>query len=41
MGKKIMGLPLPNIRNIYVYSKNCWVGLTQLWVEYGQTQPLG
>jgi len=23
------------------HSKNCWVVLTQLWVKYGQTQPLG
>jgi len=21
--------------------KKCWVVLTQLWVKYGQTQPLG
>jgi len=24
-----------------IHSKNCWVVLTQLWVRYGQTQPLG
>jgi len=23
------------------HSKKCWVILTQLWVKYGQTQPLG
>jgi len=26
---------------ILATSKNCWVVLTQLWVKYGQTQPLG
>jgi len=24
-----------------MHTKNCWVVLTQLWVKYGQTQPLG
>jgi len=24
-----------------VHSKKCWVVLTQLWVKYGLTQPLG
>jgi len=23
------------------HSKKCWVVLTQFWVKYGQTQPLG
>jgi len=23
------------------HSKNCWVVLTQFWVKYEQTQPLG
>jgi len=27
--------------NEFVHSKNCWVVLTQIWVEYGQTQMLG
>jgi len=26
---------------IPVHSKKCWVVLNQIWVEYGQTQPLG
>jgi len=26
---------------ISLHSKNCWVVLNQLWVKYGQTQPLG
>jgi len=25
----------------YVHSKKCWVGSTQIWVKYGQTQMLG
>jgi len=25
----------------YAHSKKCWVVLTQFWVKYGQTQPLG
>jgi len=25
----------------HLHSKKCWVVLTQLWVKYGQTQPLG
>jgi len=25
----------------FIHSKNCWVVLTQVWVKYGQTQPLG
>jgi len=24
-----------------LHSKKCWVVLTQFWVKYGQTQPLG
>jgi len=24
-----------------IHSKKCWVVLTQLWVKYGLTQPLG
>jgi len=24
-----------------IHSKKCWVVLTQFWVKYGQTQPLG
>jgi len=24
-----------------LHSKKCWVVLTQLWVKYGLTQPLG
>jgi len=24
-----------------IHSKKCWVVLTQYWVKYGQTQPLG
>jgi len=24
-----------------VYTKKCWVVLTQFWVKYGQTQLLG
>jgi len=24
-----------------MHSKKCWVVLTQFWVKYGQTQPLG
>jgi len=24
-----------------IYTKNFWVVLTQFWVKYGQTQPLG
>jgi len=24
-----------------LHSKKCWVVLTQVWVKYGQTQPLG
>jgi len=27
--------------NNTLHSKKCWVVLTQLWVKYGQTQPLG
>jgi len=23
------------------HSEKCWVVLTQFWVKYGQTQPLG
>jgi len=26
---------------IDLHSKKCWVVLTQFWVKYGQTQPLG
>jgi len=26
---------------IIIHSKKCWVVLTQFWVKYGQTQPLG
>jgi len=25
----------------YLYIKQCWVVLTQIWVKYGQTQMLG
>jgi len=28
-------------RSSWVHSKKCWVVLTQLWVKYGLTQPLG
>jgi len=28
-------------QTVLQHSKNCWVVLTQLWVKYGQTQPLG
>jgi len=27
--------------SVTVHSKKCWVVLTQLWVKYGLTQPLG
>jgi len=26
---------------VLLHSKKCWVVLTQLWVKYGLTQPLG
>jgi len=26
---------------LLLHSKKCWVILTQIWVKYGQTQPLG
>jgi len=30
------------IKNVLYYTlKKCWVVLTQFWVKYGQTQPLG
>jgi len=32
---------LYNILFLTVHSKKCWVVLTQLWVKYGLTQPLG
>jgi len=30
-----------NLSSTIIMTKNCWVVLTQLWVKYGQTQPLG
>jgi len=27
--------------SILIHSEKCWVVLTQVWVKYGQTQPLG
>jgi len=35
--------PTNKSKNIlcFLHSKKCWVGLTQFWVKYGLTQPLG
>jgi len=29
------------LEQCFTHFKNFWVVLTQLWVKYGQTQPLG
>jgi len=32
---------IPEEGGAFVHSKKCWVVLTEFWVKYGQTQPLG
>jgi len=34
-------IKLKRNENFLVIIKKCWVVLTQIWVKYGQTQPLG
>jgi len=32
---------LTEVNSVGLYSKKCWVVLTQIWFKYGQTQMLG